>query len=278
MCGLRDIARGAIQPLTKANTMTKRSTYREGEPCWPGLSTPDLAESRRFYAAVLGWTFDEPDPGLANYMNARSRGEYVAGIVPVQPGVPPTPAWGVHFWADDMQRTAARITDAGGTVITHHPVRDLGVMLVATDRTGAVFGAWQPGQHRGAGRHDEPGALCWAEVYTRDPAATDGFYRSVFGYTQTPVHADKGLDYATYSSGGPPVCGRLTMTDAWPDVPPHWRVYFGVSDIEVALEKLRAAGGAVKGGPFPTPMGPAAVVTDPHGAVFTILQRPQSDE
>ena len=55
--------------------MSQRTTYSDGEPCWPGLSTPDLAEARRFYAALLGWTFDEPDPGLANYVNARSRGE-----------------------------------------------------------------------------------------------------------------------------------------------------------------------------------------------------------
>lgn len=256
--------------------MPQRTTYSDGEPCWPGLSTPDLGETRRFYGALLGWTFDEPDPGLANYMNARSRGEYVAGIVPLQPGMPPTPAWGVHFWADDMQRTAARVADAGGTVLTHHPVRDLGVMLVASDRTGVVFGAWQPGEHRGAGRHDEPGAPCWAEIYTRDEAATDGFYRAVFGYTVAPTSNDKGVAYAAYQRDDRPMCGRLTMTAAWPDVPPHWLVYFGVADVADALEKVRTGGGKLIHGPFTTPMGAAAVVTDPHGAMFAVVQRPPS--
>ena len=65
-----------------------------------------------------------------------------------------------------------------------------------------------------------PGAMCWHEVYTRDPATTDRFYDALFDYTRSaPIGAPEGgcasdMGYAVYNRGGHPVFGRMHMTSA----------------------------------------------------------------
>jgi predicted enzyme related to lactoylglutathione lyase len=159
-------------------------------------------------------------------------------------------------------------------LMSKHPVGSLGFSAIAADPSGASFGLWQPAEHRGAERFDAPGGMTWAELYTRDGAGADAFYRAALGHAATKVENDKGLDYAEYGVDGQIVCGRLVMTRDWGEVPPHWLTYFGVADTDAAIARLPAIEGKLIHGPFPTPMGPAALVTDPYGALFAIVQRP----
>ena len=57
-----------------------------------------------------------------------------------------------------------------------------------------------------------------------------------------------------------------------PGMPNHWHVYFGVEDADAAAAKVTELGGAVVVEPFDTPVGRMAVVSDPQGAVFSIIQ------
>ena len=76
----------------------------------------------------------------------------------------------------------AKVKEAGGAVMVEPmDVMDLGRMAIFADPTGAVLGVWQPGTFIGAEIVNEPGALSWNEVNTRDPGAAKVFYGSVFG-------------------------------------------------------------------------------------------------
>jgi predicted enzyme related to lactoylglutathione lyase len=54
-------------------------------------------------------------------------------------------------------------------------------------------------------------------------------------------------------------------------------VYFAVADAEAATAKATDLGGTVLVKPFDTPVGRIAVLKDPQGAMFSILQ-PASQE
>lgn len=56
------------------------------------------------------------------------------------------------------------------------------------------------------------------------------------------------------------------------DVPSHWQVYLAVPDADAAAETTRSAGGRVPLGPVPTPRGKLAILADPQGAVFGIVE------
>jgi len=259
--------------------MTQRTSYPEGAPCWADLSTPDLKGALGFYGPLLGWTFDEPVAEMGHYTMARKHGKLVAGLAPIHPDMPGSdmpPAWSVYMWSNNVDDTAARIGDAGGKLLM--PVMEIpgaGRMLFAFDSTGAGFGAWEPGNHRGSELHAEPGAICWAEVNSRDGAATDMFYKRVFGYAaQTQIGDGGGFDYTVWKNGGEDLCGRLQMSSPeWPEaVPAHWMLYFATEDIDAAVARIPELGGKVCHGPFDSPYGRIAIVEDPFGATFSLLQ------
>lgn len=257
--------------------MVERNGFRSGEPCWADVLAPDVDAARRFYGAVFGWTYLDTGPVSGNYVMCRYDGRLVAGISPMPPddagdGDPVPAGWSVYLAADDVDAIAGAIDRCGGrTLMGPMEIPGSGRMVFGLDPGGAAFGAWEAGGHAGAELYAEPGALCWAEVNTRDPAATDAFYAGLFGYRQEQIGDGQGFDYTSWTvPGADPVCGRLAMTPDWTGIPPHWRTYFGVEDTDAAVERVLLAGGEVRSGPFDSQLGRIAVVADPHGAAFGI--------
>ncbi|GAA2578996.1 VOC family protein [Dactylosporangium fulvum] len=257
--------------------MVVRSGYIDGEPCWADVVAPDLPAAQHFYAALFGWTYVDTGADFGNYVMCCKDDRIVAGMSPPMPGSEQLPAaWSLYLMSHDLADTARRIDEHGGKLlVAPMEIPHNGRMLFATDPSGAAFGAWEPGRHTGSQLFDENGALCWAEVNTREPTVTDFFYHGLFGYRQTRINGGgKRFDYSAWSLGdADPVAGRLTMTEAWEGVPPHWMVYFATDDTDRAVARIAAAGGEVQHGPFDSPHGRIAVVVDPNGAVFTLISR-----
>ena len=113
------------------------------------------------------------------------------------------------------------------------------------------------------------GAPCWFELTTADSAAAQGFYGAVLGWT----YRDAGMEdfpYILASAGDDMIAGFWQ-----PDEPmPHfWMVYFAVTDCDGTCARLKELGGKVFKEPADIPgTGRFAVVTDPQGAAFGILQ------
>jgi predicted enzyme related to lactoylglutathione lyase len=168
--------------------------------------------------------------------------------------------------------TTTKIREHGGRVLVKPmPVGDFGTMVLAADPGGAAFGVWQPGTHKGFEATAEPGAVSWAEIYTREPAKADAFFSSVFGYGVKHLD-DDAVDFSLYDLGADPVLGRMKMGDEFPpQVPAHLNVYFGVTDCDAAVEKATSLGAELRFGPMTIPFGRFASLTDPQGAVFSLF-------
>jgi hypothetical protein len=240
------------------------SEYRPGVPCWVDLATSDRAAALDFYGAVFGWDFDEPTEQDA-YTQARLRGKAVAGIfVPGRPGIPVT--WTTYLATEDADITAKAVTEHGGQILSGPmDVAESVRVLVASDPTGAVFGAWQGTS--GAELVNEPSAPYWNELLTNDAPAARDFYAEIFGvHVSAPISED--FDYTTIQVDGHDVGGIGAYGD---DTPPHWRVYFGVADTDATAAAVRAAGGRVDSSPADTPYGRMATFTDPQSGSFAVL-------
>ena len=249
----------------------RTSSWPAGVPCWADLTAPDVAAAKGFYAAVLGWSYEDTEDEYGGYAIATARGGAAAGIGPQQQGAPV--AWTVYLASDDVDATAAAVTEHGGTVLLPPgDVGPLGRMLVAADPTGAAFGVWQSGTHIGAGIVNEPGGLTWEDLRSPDPDAARAFYTAVFGYHTEPLPM-AGPDYATFSRPGEraPLGGMGGMMGA-DDLPAHWVTYFGVADAAEAVEAAERSGGSVLMRDFETPYGRMAGIIDPAGAVFWVIQ------
>lgn len=267
--------------------MSKVTSYAPGTPCWVDLASADIEASAAFYGDLLGWDVPElPESAeMGGYRRATRDGDDVAGMMPLmQEGQPQV--WGTHVAVEDVDATLAKVTAAGGTVMFEPmDVMGLGKMAVFSDPGGAVLGAWQAGTFAGATRVNEPGALCWNELGTRDPEGAEAFYGEVFGWTAKEhamqrAEGEEGPEtYVEFLRAGDErsIAGMMDITGMLPEqVPAHWLVYFGVEDADAAAAKVREAGGEVRFGPVTIEAGRFAVVSEPHAptAAFAVIALP----
>ncbi|MGP4011630.1 VOC family protein [Streptomyces sp. 4N124] len=245
----------------------------EGTPCWADAMFSDVEGAKSFYGDVLGWTFGEEATEFGNYTQAYVDGKAVAAVVPPMPGQEDQSQWCLYFASPDVAATAAKIRDNGGQVVMEPmAVGDFGSMCLASDPGGVVFGVWQAGTHEGfEAPMDQPGAFCWAEIFTREPEKSDTFFPAVFPYTSQQMD-DDAMDFRVYNVGGNPALGRMKMTEDFPpEVPPYINVYFGVADCDDAVAKATKLGAILRFGPMDSPFGRFAALTDPQGANFSVI-------
>lgn len=249
--------------------MPDRDSHTTGAPSWVDVSTPDLAAGKEFYTELFGWEYSGGGEQFGGYSNALLRDRLVAGISPVQPGDGTPPHWGTYLHTEDIAATVARVREAGGTVVAEpFPVGDFGAMAVAIDPTGAAIRFWQPATHPGAQVHAETGAVVWNELRTTDVAAAKSFYGKVFGYDFSEVAG--APEFPVFELGGEQVASAEPVhaeTEA-----PHWLVYFGTSDVDDTVARTLKLGGRLVEEQVDTAYGRMAVLADPWGAVFAVLQ------
>lgn len=248
--------------------------YPDGIFCWIDVSTTDPEAAKAFYTGLFGWEAeDRPTDMGPVYTMMLMDGKSVAGLGPLSPnlqaqGVPAF--WTGYIKSSDVDATAARVTEAGGVVIM--PPMDVmsqGRLMMAQDPTGAMFGVWQPRNHHGSQLVNMPNTLVWTELQTRATAQAIPFYAHVFGWTETTD--DTG--YTVFAQNGRRHAGMFGLGDSMPNVPSNWALYFMVADLGATLANAQALGGRVLVPPTPAgAMGDFAVLQDPQGAVFTVMQ------
>jgi predicted enzyme related to lactoylglutathione lyase len=135
-----------------------------------------------------------------------------------------------------------------------------------------VCGLWQSGNHKGAGVFGEPGALMWNEANIRDGEGARRFDGAVFGWTFKDQKSSTGGLYIEIDVVGTAVGGMLVMKGPqFTGVPSSWMAYFGVDDCAATLEKVKELGGKVEMGPVAIEPGRFALVQDPQGAYFMVM-------
>jgi hypothetical protein len=249
--------------------------YEEGVFCWVDLSTKDLAAASRWYAELFGWHVAQGS-GDMPYSMALLNGKMVAGMGEMSPdmkamGHPPT--WNNYAWVEDCAKAETMARELGGSVVVPTmAVADFGSMAFLKDSTGGVFGLWQPGTHRGAELVNQPNTFCWSELMTRDVAKAKDFYAKVLGWSYKGMPMGD-FEYTIVKVGERDNAGIMPMDGPmWEGVPPHWMVYFAVTNTDEICSKIETTGGKVCVPPTDLPVGRFAVVEDPQGAVFSVIQ------
>lgn len=252
--------------------MPERTSHAPGTPCWIDIGT-DVEGATAFYTSLFGWTLVSAGPDAGGYgLFTNAAGKAVAGTGPQQN--PGPPFWSSYVSVADVDETAAKVAEAGGTVVVAPmDVMEAGRMAVFQDPEGAFFSAWQPGQMIGCEVVNEPGAFCWSELATRDAEAATGFYTQVFDWG---VHASAGpMDYTEWQLDGESIAGMMPVPDEVPaEVPPYWLVYFAVADTDATVAEAKKLGASAMVEGMDTPAGRLAVLADPQGATFAVIAMP----
>jgi len=237
--------------------------YKTGAFSWCDLATGDNDAAKRFYAALLGWEHSDSPMSQDQVYTLYSRnGRHVAGSFndAQTPGAPPR--WQTYFMTHNLNETVANAKSLGGEVLREpFEVFEDGVMAIIKDTQGAVFSAWQPVKHIGAGLRDEPGAPCWAHLSVAVGAARAAadFYCGVFGLKSADMHDGATIELSADGDGAV----SIGADGAPPN--PGWLVFFQVADIDETLALATELGGKVLSPPSQMDFGRLAVIGDPQG-------------
>ncbi len=119
------------------------------------------------------------------------------------------------------------------------------------------------------------GRIVWHELLTKDKKKALEFYPKLVGWTVTEF---PGPDpYHMWTNKGENLGGTMQMPKEAGPAPSHWLMYMCVDDADASAAQAIKLGGKqyVKPTDIPT-VGRFAVLADPQGAMFAILQ-PASD-
>jgi uncharacterized protein len=253
--------------------MPTQTSYKQGTFSWVDLVTKDAEAAKKFYGALLGWTFDNHPAG---HSMCKLNGQHVAAIIPM--GME-TAYWNIYVAVDDIDETTRKAAANGGKVIQEpFDIMDAGRTAVVQDPSGAALALWQAKKHLGAGVKDEPGALCWNELYTTNADAAGRFYANTLGWETETMDMGPAGPYTLFQRAGEGKQGNVGgMRDMPPGMkgrPSHWLAYFMVTDVDAATQKASDLGAKVNLGPMDIPhIGRFSLVQDPQGARFALFER-----
>lgn len=121
---------------------------------------------------------------------------------------------------------------------------------------------------------DQQGDFVWYELMTGDADAAQAFYEPLLGWKFAGSGAP-GMDYRLGSKDGTDVVGLMELTEDMTrgGARPAWTGYIAVDDIDASIGSLKQSGGQVFMGPNHLEgVGHMAMVADPQGAVFYVIQ------
>lgn len=239
---------------------------------WHDLMTSDVEAAKKFYGAVVGWTFDAQMP---DYHVAQANGVGMGGIMATLPQlVKMPPFWSGYIYVADVDAACAKIKKLGGKI--HREPWDVPAvarMAIVGDPTGANFNIMQPFPREGGGLPPSSaiGAVGWNEAHVGELDVAWNFYAEMFGWTKGTVMAMGAMgDYVLFQIDGKDIGGMMKKQEMLPT--PMWLYYFNVDGIDAAVTRITKAGGKIAMGPHQVPGGNWIVMGfDPQGGGFNLL-------
>jgi hypothetical protein len=190
-------------------------------------------------------------------------------------GVPPN--WASYIAVDNADDVAKKTTANGGKVLKEpFDVMSFGRMAVLQDPTGATFCVWQAKDHVGAHVVQEPGTMCWNELFTNNVDAAGKFYVNTIGWVTKAIDMGPMGTYTLFNRKNDDqnnAGGMMALPPHMKGAPPHWLAYFAVTDCDASAKKAADLGAKTLLPPTDIPnIGRFSIVQDPQGAVLALFK------
>jgi hypothetical protein len=280
--GLAYATRAIGAPLQLPPLVTPASAeHHAGKIVFVELVTPDVAAAKQFYAALFGWTYRDLQADGLVYAQAYLGQRPVAGMVqrPIPAGEHRQPAWLSFLSVPNVDAARATASRLGGKVLFEpRDFPDRGREAVLADPRGAVFAVLTSSSGDPPDVLAMPGEWIWSSLITPDPDADVAFYKALFNYEVFPLPEQNGAQHLMLASDGYARASMNPMPTSAPDGHPAWIDFVRVDDAVGVGSKALSLGGRVVVPPrVDRHGGKIAVVADPQGAVFGLMEWPSTE-
>lgn len=259
--------------------MPAMTTHIPGTFCWPELCSADAAASKKFYGSLFGWESSDMHIPAGDYTLFKVGSQRVGAMYQMTSDrkfAGALPHWNSYVAVTNAEETVRNTIALGGKVLREPFGANANRIANLQDPTGAKFCIWEINQEPQATRLNEVGALCWTELYTRDPIKVAEFYSGLFGWRAEPWKGG-AMPYTTFNLADEdrPAGGMLAMPDEMPGSS-HWLPYFQVADADKSAAHTEELGGKICNAPMDiASIGRMAMLSDPQGAAFAVIKLTQ---
>lgn len=254
--------------------------HHVGKVIFAELVTPDIVAAERFYGQLFGWKFLDEQHGKHVYAHAFMNNRPIAALVqkPLPLNEDKQSAWLSFLSTTDVDATEKNAVEHGAKVLHEaHALPDRGREAVLADPQGAVFVVLASSSGDPDDVIAEPGEWIWSSLITSDPENGAAFYQSLFDYEVFEQSADEHSQHLLLASGN---FARASV-NSLPQQGSHhshWLNFVRVKDTVAAAQKATSLGGRVLVEPRTDRHGgKIAVVTDPAGAPFGLMEWTEAD-
>jgi hypothetical protein len=164
-----------------------------------------------------------------------------------------------YFATDDIDATAAKAAELGGTVFMGPmEVPGAGKMALVSDPTGAVHGLWQGGDFKGFGVAYEANAPGWFDHASSDPATAATYYQGLTGHSI--IEPEPGMRVLT---AGEQWFASISENQVPERPAAQWNPIYVVDTLAAARAKVSDNGGTILLEEMPVPGSAISVFVEP---------------
>jgi predicted enzyme related to lactoylglutathione lyase len=281
LVGLASALPVAASPLLPALVEPASQEHHVGKVIFVELVTPDIAAAKRFYAGLFGWTFRDFESGRIKFAEASLDGRPIAGLIhkEVPAGEQRQPAWLTFIAVRDVDAAKTVALEQGGKVLFGpYSIPNRGRQAVFADPQGAIFAVLASSSGDPPDLLALPGEWIWSSLITTDPDTDAAFYQTLFDYEVFDLPDDGGSQHLLFASDNYARASANALPETRPNIHAHWLNYVHVEDAGAIAAKVVALGGRVLVEPrVDRHGGRVAVVADPQGAHFGLLEWPDNE-
>lgn len=253
---------------------------------WYELVTNDIGQAVNFYKTAVGWSIRDAGMDGMTYMLFGKDGKDVGGMMTWAGAgsAARPPEWMGHIHTAKLDEELKAVASDGGTILkSAQAIPGVGRFAVVLDPQKAMYMLFEPGKQAPPPRLGQmaAGSVGWHELLTDDPAKAFDYYSRHYGWQKDCAHDMGAMGvYQTFRTDTPLYTGGM-MSRSCPGmpegIPPHWRFYFTVEDIEAAGKRVTGARGKIVTPPMDVPGGSRILqATDDQGGHFFLIQTPQT--
>jgi predicted enzyme related to lactoylglutathione lyase len=245
-----------------------------GKFVWFDLFTHDLQSTSLFYESLFGWSFKETGSTGKIVKTILRDGVPIANAVYIKKEDPKLNAsrWLSYISVEDVDRAAKlSVKNKGSVYLQPRDLKNRGRIAVVNDPQGAIFGLVTATGGDPLDSDFLVNQFLGSELWTTNPDDALKFYNILAGYEQKLIDIKADLKYRRLVVNGR-FCGGL-MKLPWDDVEPAWIPYVSVKNTLETVEKAKKLGGKIiVEKDSAVQEGSIAIIADPSGAVFAIIQ------
>lgn len=256
--------------------ITSEPTHQRliGKFVWFDLFTHDLQSTSQFYESLFGWSFKETSSKGKTVKTILRDGVPIANAVYIKQEDPKVNGsrWLSYISVEDVDRAAKlSVKNKGSVYLQPRDLKNRGRIAVVNDPQGAIFGLLTATGGDPLDSDFLVNQFLGSELWTTNPDDALKFYNILVGYEQKLIDIKADLKYRRLVVNDRFCAGLMKLP--WDDVKPAWIPYISVENTLETVEKAKKLGGKIiVEKDSAVQEGSIAIIADPSGAVFAIIQ------